>query len=145
MKTERAVLENKDMANITSGSPSRITYSYSYVRPEPPSRGEVLDSLQKMRERIHPDDKEFFEQAISSYSESMAIIINLQIKLEDMSETLSRIFNSSYEVVRAIEDSGSHPEYHNNVLKKHKRQWPLLWSKIEKMSKEVNREISKNL
>ena len=133
------------MSNITSGSASRVTYSYSYIKPETPTRGEILDSLQKMRDRISPEDKDFFEQAITSYTEAMAIIVNLQMKVEELSETLSKIFNSSHQVVMAIENSGSHPEYHEKILKEHKEQWPYLWNKIETMQKDINSEILKNL
>jgi len=138
-------LENKDMSQITSATNSTVSYSYSYSKNEPPSRGEVLSCMQEMRNRISPEDKETFEQAIQSFTEMMGVIINLQIKLEETSYSFSYVLNSCLEIVKAIEDSGSHPEYHKRLIENHKSEWPYLWKKIEDMKIVVNQEINKSL
>ena len=31
----------------------------------------------------------------------------------------------------AVENEGTHPEYHRAVMAKHRREWPVLWSAID--------------
>jgi hypothetical protein len=134
------------MSYTTKGTPSSVSWSYSYSGEKSPSRGEVLNMLQEMRETLQSgDDLEKLEQAISSYTEIMGVIVNLQIKLEDLSSSFSDLFNSSHAVVRAIEDKGSHPEYHEKILEQHKSEWPYLWQRLGTLCKIFNKEMSKSL
>lgn len=37
------------------------------------------------------------------------------------------------QITKAVLDEGIFPPYHRSVLKKHKKEWPYLWVRIEKM------------
>jgi hypothetical protein len=134
------------MSSITGGTTSNVSYSYSYSKQNSPSRGEILSFIQDMREIPQSkEDLEKLEQVIYSYTEMMGIIVNLQIKIEELSLSFSDVLNSSYAVVKAIDNKGSHPEYHNKILEQHKSEWPFIWNKLENLCNVVNKEISKNL
>jgi hypothetical protein len=38
-------------------------------------------------------------------------------------------------VLRAIRNKGAHPDYHDKVMKKHRREWPVLWNALDALLK----------
>ena len=34
-------------------------------------------------------------------------------------------------IYRAVMDEGSHPEFHRALMKKHRKEWPVLWTNID--------------
>lgn len=39
-------------------------------------------------------------------------------------------------VVRAITDAGSHPDYHQALMTRHRHEWPTLWRAIDRLLSE---------
>lgn len=37
------------------------------------------------------------------------------------------------ELRRAIKDKGPVPAYHDDILRRHRREWPTLWEAIDKL------------
>lgn len=37
---------------------------------------------------------------------------------------------------RAIENPGSHPAYHREVMTRHRKEWPVLWRAIDELMRE---------
>lgn len=45
-----------------------------------------------------------------------------------MSETIEEQFDRAVlDVVTAITNKGSHPDYHDKIQREHSSQWPVLW------------------
>lgn len=56
------------------------------------------------------------------------------VRNEIMSDKLKKIAD---EIRQAVENPGLRPEYHAVLLRKHRMQWPSLWSGIDKLLKEL--------
>lgn len=41
-------------------------------------------------------------------------------------------------LLRAIEEPGRDAYYHKRVMRMHKREWPLLWKRIEELKQQIN-------
>jgi len=49
-------------------------------------------------------------------------------KMADLMEALTELYI-------AINDKGSVPEYHEEIRKRHRKEWPMLWKAIDKVIK----------
>ena len=140
---------NKDINPATSSTPSNISYQYSYASKPSMSRGEILHEMKRisgeLQNQISDEDMLILNEAITSYSEMIAVIVNLQMKLENISSDFKKVIDSSLAVVNAIDNKGSHPEYHDKILARHSEEWPFLWERISLMRSSVENEINKNL
>lgn len=38
-------------------------------------------------------------------------------------------------VIEAIRNEGSHPQYHREVMARHRREWPTLWKALDALVK----------
>ena len=41
------------------------------------------------------------------------------------------IIEAALRVVKAIQEKGSHPEYHDQVMERHRNEWPYLWNELD--------------
>ena len=39
------------------------------------------------------------------------------------------------DVINAIIDKGSHPEYHDMIMERHRLEWPILWKRLDELKK----------
>lgn len=59
----------------------------------------------------------------------------LQVSLMRSEEEISRLRALIAEVKQAIDVEGPVPQYHRHVLRKHRSEWPRLWSALDKLIK----------
>ena len=59
----------------------------------------------------------------------------LQTSLMRSEEEISRLRQLINEVREAIQIEGPVPEYHRHLTRKHRSEWPRLWSALDKLTK----------
>ena len=60
--------------------------------------------------------------------------------LDEAADEIERLRNLIKGVAEAVTNEGIMPSYHRKVMRKHRRQWPVLWSRIDDVLKEVGDE-----
>lgn len=48
-----------------------------------------------------------------------------------------RLLSCIEQLKSAINDEGPNPRYHNKIMKKHRRDWPVLWEAIDRLVKDA--------
>lgn len=49
---------------------------------------------------------------------------------------LQQLVDAVDELLFAIDNEGSYPEYHRAIILKHRHEWPTLWAAIDSLRKE---------
>lgn len=50
---------------------------------------------------------------------------------------VDNIHAAALQVVDAIRNEGSHPNFHRTVIAKHRREWPTLWCQLDRLIEQV--------
>lgn len=73
-----------------------------------------------------------------SKREQEQFAISQWIYSEKHRHDLAELSKHVYNVIRAIDEKGLVPKYHDFVLKKHRDEWPQLWAALDDLRYYVN-------
>lgn len=66
-------------------------------------------------------------------------MVDLEFKLASLEEELDQVKAErdqykklALDIVNSVKNEGRNPEYHRGVLKRHRREWPYLWKRIDR-------------
>lgn len=77
------------------------------------------------------------------YRQAFAAEDNLRNELLALQKENTELRMSIRRVVRAIRHKGPVPKYHDQLMQKHREQWPRLWLMIDLMLKSYDKAISR--
>lgn len=61
------------------------------------------------------------------------VILQLDRSVTELESENDRLRAAIDVVLRAVDNKGSHPEYHDELRRRHEREWPTLWRAIASM------------
>jgi soluble cytochrome b562 len=91
--------------------------------------------VSKRKEEFNVSD-DYFEPVVLEFAVDHTQCMEDTARLSDKLEELRGLL---YEVVRAIEDKGKNPTYHQQTMKRHRTEWPVLWKALDKIRKEMKK------
>ena len=59
--------------------------------------------------------------------------------IEAQQDEIERLRAAVNTVTQAVWNAGSHPDHHREVMRRHTREWPVLWEAIHALVKEARR------
>lgn len=51
-----------------------------------------------------------------------------------MSPKMAALVTAAFQIRQAIRDAGANPPWHYRIMRRHRREWPTLWQRLDQLN-----------